>query len=118
MTSDCGAINDVCGAEPNGHGYAADCANATALSIKAGTDVDCGGVYTPGIPAAVSKGLLSEAEVDVSFSRLTEIQMKLGLFDNDKQSNPFFNLGADDIDTPAHRQLALEAALQSVVLLG
>lgn len=117
VTSDCGAIRDECAAEPDGHGYAPTCANASALSIKAGTDVDCGGVYAPGIPAAVAAGVLTEAEVDASFARLTSIQMKLGLFDDDKGAQPYFNLGAEAIDTPEHRQLALEAARQSIVLL-
>ena len=117
VTSDCGAIRDECAPEPDGHGYASTCANATAVSIKAGTDVDCGGVYAPGIPVAVAAGVLTEAAVDESFSRLTTIQMKLGLFDNDKDEQPYFGLGADDIDTAEHQQLALEAARQSIVLL-
>ena len=117
VTSDCGAVNDVCNpVAKGGHGYTATCANASALSVQAGTDVDCGGVYKGGIPAAVSGGLLTEAEVDVSFGRLTTVQMRLGLFDAGKGA-PFFDLGAEAIDTPAHRQLAYEAAQQTVVLL-
>jgi beta-glucosidase-like glycosyl hydrolase len=49
--------------------------------------------------------------------RLTTIQMELGLFDANKAKQPYFNLGIADIDTPEHRQLALEAAQQAVVLL-
>ena len=41
VTSDCGAINNECQAEPQGHGYN-NCTAAAAQSIKAGTDVDCG----------------------------------------------------------------------------
>ena len=43
--------------------------------------------------------------------------MLLGLFDNDKDSQPYFNLGVQDIDSPEHQNLALEAARQTVVLL-
>ena len=43
--------------------------------------------------------------------------MELGLFDSDKSSQPYFNLGIGDIDTAAHQQLAYEAAQQSIVLL-
>jgi len=117
VTSDCGAIRDQCVAEPNGHGTYPSCANATAASIKAGTDVDCGDVYPPGIPEAVSTGQLAASEVDASFARLATIQMKLGLFDNDKPHQPYFGLGAADINSDAHQQLALEAARQSIVLL-
>ena len=43
--------------------------------------------------------------------------MQLGLFDSNKADQPYFNLGIDDIDTPSHQALALEAAQQAVVLL-
>jgi len=48
VTSDCGAIRDVCKHEPDGHGFSGNdptCQNGTALSIQAGTDMDCGGRY-------------------------------------------------------------------------
>lgn len=116
VTSDCGAVSDECKPEPAGHGLY-NCTVATAKSIQAGTDVDCGPIYANGIGAAVAAGILTPAEVDVSFGRLTAIQMQLGLFDNNKADQPYFNLGLDDIDTPAHQQLALEAAQQALVLL-
>ena len=115
VTSDCGAIRDECLPEPDGHGYL-DCVNATAASITAGTDVDCGGVYGDNVVAAVGGGALAEEAVDAAFARLATIQMRLGLFD-DKAAQPYFALGIDDIDTEEHRQLAREAALQSIVLL-
>lgn len=117
VTSDCGAIADICNKEPRGHGYAPDCTHAAADGIIAGTDMDCGGQYTPNIEKAVSGGLLTESDVDRTFSRLTDIQMRLGLFDSDKKSQPYFNYGLEAIDSAAHQQLALEAAQQSVVLL-
>ena len=42
VTSDCDAVGDVYTHEPAGHGYASP-VNGTALSLKAGTDMDCGG---------------------------------------------------------------------------
>eukprot|EP00948_MAST-09A_sp_MAST-9A-sp1_P000287 g287.t1 len=116
VTSDCGAIQNECDPEPKGHGVY-NCTEAAAASIKAGTDVDCGGVYGGNIVSAVNGNLLKEEDVDAAFARLTKQQMLLGLFDNDKSKQPYFNLGIDDIDTSAHQQLALEAAHQSIVLL-
>ena len=116
QTSDCGAIGNECQAEPRGHGIF-NCTEAAAASIKAGTDVNCGGIYQGQIETAVQTGLLSESDVDKAFARLTTQQMLLGLFDNDKDSQPYFNLGVDHIDTPEHQNLALEAARQTVVLL-
>ena len=43
--------------------------------------------------------------------------MRLGLFDDGKASDKYFTLGSEAIDSPAHQQLALEAAQQSIVLL-
>lgn len=117
VTSDCGAIGNECAPEPDGHGWAADCTNASALSVLAGTDTDCGGVYNSHLTDAVSDGYLKESDVDTSFGRLVDIQMRLGLFDNDKAAQPYFNYGIDDIDSAAHQKLALEAAHQSIVLL-
>jgi hypothetical protein len=50
-----------------GHGKF-NCTVAAAKSIQAGTDVDCGPVYGGQIENAVQDGLLTQAEVDVSFS--------------------------------------------------
>ena len=116
VTSDCGAINNECQAEPKGHGVY-NCTVATAKSIHAGTDVNCGPVYQSQIVNAVNSGLLKEEDVNDSFRRLTTQQMVLGLFDNNKEVQPYFNLGIADIDTPAHQTLAHEASQQSIVLL-
>jgi beta-glucosidase-like glycosyl hydrolase len=113
VTSDCGAIEDIY----TQHNYTTDGINATAQSIAAGTDVDCGGVYSKFLSEAVQKRLLTHDQVDRSFSRLVDIQMRLGLFDKNKEAQPYFNYGYDDIDTAAHQTLALEAAQQSIVLL-
>lgn len=116
VTSDCGAIKNECTPEPEGHGTF-NCTVAAARSVQAGTDVDCGPVYGSDLADAVAGGFLTEQQVDLSFARLTNIQMELGLFDSNKEAQPYFGLGLDDIDTPEHQTLALEAAQQAVVLL-
>ena len=118
VTGDCGAVQNECTDKPHGHNFTGtNCSLAAALSVQAGTDVDCGGVYGSGIPSAVKDGTLKEADVDTSFGRLTKMQMRLGLFDADKAQQPYFNFGLDVIDSPEHQQLALEAARQSITLL-
>jgi len=115
VTSDCGAINDIVA----NHKFAPDAQTATAMGLKAGCDTDCGGVYGGSLVKAVNDSILSEATVDVSLRRLAKIQMRLGLF-APKAAQPYFDkarYGIDQIDTPAHQQLAYEAALQSIVLL-
>ncbi len=78
VTSDCGAIGDF--SEPNGHHYSADFAAGSAAGILAGTDTDCGTEYLK-LTDAVHKGLLTEAQLDVSVKRLFTARMKLGMFD-------------------------------------
>jgi beta-glucosidase-like glycosyl hydrolase len=122
VTSDCGAINDICAAADHNYTHG-NCAKATALSIVAGTDVDCGGVYgdsNHGIPAAIKNEGLAYEQVQKSFARLTKIQVELGLFDsnkNDAKKQPYWQLGLDTVGSAEHAQLALEAARQSIVLL-
>eukprot|EP00729_Bicosta_minor_P001609 gene1609-1758_t len=89
VTSDCDAVGDVYTHEPRGHGY-----NGTALSLKAGTDMDCGDwgahAYLNELPKALAQGLVEEADLDRSLIRLTKLQMDLGLFDP-KEKQPYFN---------------------------
>lgn len=83
----------------------------------AGLDLDCGpflGVHTEN---AVQKGLVKEAEVDVALFNTIAVQMRLGMFDGEPSSQPYGNLGPKDVCSPAHQQLALEAATQGIVLL-
>lgn len=105
---DSGAVENVWTPEPQGHGYT-DKVNATAISVIAGTDVDCGSQYSSEFGAAVETGELTEAAIDLALTRLTKAWLKLGLFDP-KGDQPYFQLGGDVIDSPAHQALALEAA--------
>ena len=53
---------------------------------------------------------------DIALARTYAVLMRLGFFDA-RASVPFAELGAEAVDTPAHRALAKEAADQSLVLL-
>jgi beta-glucosidase len=111
VVSDCDSVADV----DRGHHYAADDEHASAVSLKAGTDLDCGGAYRS-LAAAVKNGLVSKAELDRAVERLFAARFRLGMFDP-PGSVPFDALGASSVDTSANRALALEAARESLVLL-
>ncbi|MGA8743619.1 MAG: glycoside hydrolase family 3 C-terminal domain-containing protein [Terracidiphilus sp.] len=113
VTSDCGAIGDF--SEPNGHHYSADFSSGSAAGILAGTDTDCGTEYLK-LTDAVQKGLLTEAQLDVSVKRLFTARMKLGMFDPPEQV-PFSTIRYSVVDSPEHAELALRAARESMVLL-
>jgi beta-glucosidase len=111
VVSDCDSVADV----NRGHHYAPDDEHASAVSLKAGTDLDCGGAYRA-LTAAVKSGLVSKAELDRAVERLFVARFRLGMFDP-PGIVPFDALGAASVDTPANRALALQAAQESLVLL-
>ncbi|HVH71995.1 MAG TPA: glycoside hydrolase family 3 C-terminal domain-containing protein, partial [Candidatus Dormibacteraeota bacterium] len=111
VVSDCWAISDI----HQGHGYVLTLEQASALAVKAGTDLSCGPEFAS-LPFAVYNRLLSPADVDLAVKHLFEARFRLGMFDP-PESVPWSKLTIADNDTPADRQLALEAARKSIVLL-
>ena len=111
VVSDCGAITDIFA----GHGFAKDAAEASALGVKAGCDLTCGDEYTS-LAEAVSRGLISEKEIDVAVRRLMTARFRLGMFDP-AESVPYARIPFQANDTPEHRALALDVARESIVLL-
>ncbi|KAI4301487.1 hypothetical protein L6164_034763 [Bauhinia variegata] len=87
---------------------------AAADAIKAGLDLDCGPFLGLHTQDAVKKGLLTETDVNGALVNTLSVQMRLGMFDG---SDPYGNLGPRDVCSPAHQELALEAARQGIVLL-
>ncbi len=111
VVSDCGAVGDIY----RGHHYADSMAEASAKAVKAGTDLDCGTEYRT-LVEAVQKGYIKEKEIDQSVERLFIARFRLGMFDPPERV-PFSTIGMDQVDSPRHRQLSLEAAEKSIVLL-
>lgn len=111
VVSDCGAITDIW----KGHGFAKTEAEASAVAVKAGTDLACGGEYRA-LVKAVKDGLITEAELDASLKRLFEARFRLGMFDP-PESVPYARIPFSENDSPAHRALSLKAARESIVLL-
>ena len=108
IVSDCDAVDDMF----TGHKKYADGAEASAVAVKAGTDLDCGKTYNT-LPDAVKRGLIKESEVDVSLERLMTARIRMGLIDGGK----YDAIPASDINSPAHRALALQVAHEAMVLL-
>jgi beta-glucosidase len=111
VVSDCDAVADIY----RTHRLEPDAARAAADAVHAGTDLDCGGTFAA-LTAAVDSGFISEASIDTAVDRLFLARFRLGMFDP-PDSVPWSSLGMSDVDTPAHRALALRAARESMVLL-
>jgi beta-glucosidase len=111
VVTDCGAIRDVW----RDHKVAKDSPDAGAMSIKAGTDLECGRELR-NLGRAVKAGQIGETEIDRALKRLFTSRFKLGMFDPAERV-PFARIPISENDKPAHRQLALEAARKAIVLL-
>jgi xylan 1,4-beta-xylosidase len=92
---------------------------AIAALVGAGTDTNCGSFYNEWLHYLVYVNQsVPSAPVDLAVRRVYAKALRLGLLDPpDAATNPYALLGAESVDTPAHRALALRAAVESIVLL-
>lgn len=111
VVSDCDAVDDM----THFHHYRPDDAQSSALAIQAGTDLDCGDAYAS-LGEAVRKGYVKASVLDAALVRLFTARHRLGIL-GDGGIDPYAHIGASQIDSPAHRRLALQAAQESIVLL-
>ena len=120
VVSDCDAIVDIY----QGHHFVKSQAEAAAAAIKTGMDNECADFFTVATDNhdyepfvdAVKQGLIPEADLDISLRRLFTARMRLGMFDPPDQV-PYARIPESEIDSAPHRELALKAARESMVLL-
>jgi beta-glucosidase len=111
VVSDCDAIEDVSA----NHHYSPDEAHGAAVSLLAGTDMDCGGAYRS-LNEAVSKKLIDESAIDAGLKNVLAVRFRLGLFDP-PNSVVYDKISPAVVDSAEHRTVALRAARESIVLL-
>jgi beta-glucosidase len=111
VTSDCGAVGDIF----EGHKYAPDLEHASVAAVRAGTDTSCGTEYST-LTKAVHDRLIGEEEIDTVVKRLFTARFELGMFDPPSKSQ-YAQLPFSEVDSEAHRQLALATARKAIVLL-
>ncbi len=112
LISDWGAIEEL-----QYHGYAKDRKEAAALAMNAGVDIDMmTGIYSKHLIALMEEGIVKEDLLDEAVLRILNLKNELGLFEN-----PYKD--ADEIKEKEiilckeHRQISLETAQKSFVLL-
>jgi len=97
------------------HGVASDLAEAAALALKAGVDIDMmADAYRRGLPIALERGAVSVAEIDHSVRRVLILKERLGLFEDP------YRRGKNKEPLAAHtnrRRLARQIAARSIVML-
>ena len=111
IVSDCGAIRDIY----EGHGLAQDAAEASAMAIKSGLNLNCGNSFES-MKEAIDRGLLTEKDIDKNLSQLLKTRFRLGFFDPEDE-NPYSKIGPEVVGCEKHVRLAKEAAIKSIVLL-
>ena len=97
------------------HRVAADPAEAAALALKAGVDMDLGGYNYGGfLKEALRRGLVTEADIDRAVRRVLQLKYNLGLFDH-----PYVDEDQADalVGAPENAAMAQQVALESAVLL-
>jgi beta-glucosidase len=111
VVSDCDAVYDIY----KFHKEASSKEEASAMAVTAGNDLNCGDTYLALVDAAKA-GLITEDKINTSVKRLFMARFKLGMFDDDKMVK-YAAIPYSVVNSPAHQQLALEAARKSIVLL-
>ena len=120
VVSDCGAVRNIL----DGHRYQPTQAQASAVSLQRGMDNECVDFttkitddhdYKPYLDA-VKAGYLKESDIDLALVRLFTARMKLGMFDPPSMV-PYSKIDESELNSAAHRALALKLASESMVLL-
>lgn len=99
------------------HGYAKDRNEAAGMAMNAGVDIDMmTGIYSKNLASLIEDGTVKEELLDEAVLRILNLKNKLGLFEN-----PYKDADESEekeiILCDEHRQVSLEAAEKSFVLL-
>ena len=120
VVSDCDAVKDIY----RGHHYTPSLPQAVAVSVQRGMDNECADFGNnannqkdsePYIEA-VQKGYLKQSDLDRALVKLFTARIKLGMFDPPSMV-PYTKYPESDLDSAAHRALALKLANESMTLL-
>lgn len=111
VVSDCGAIDDIY----EHHKIVATPEEAGALAVRAGCDLECATTFVH-LKEAVAKKIITEQAIDTAVKRLFTARFKLGMFDPADRVK-YAEIPYSVVDSKEHRQLALESARKSIVLL-
>src|SRR5215469_2186201 len=118
VVSDCGAASDI----SQNHHYTQTMEQGMAAGVKAGMDIVCAwppehmSIEAAALLRAAQQGLVSTEDIDRAVRRLFTARMKLGMFDPPEMV-PYSQIPMSENDSEPHRQLALRAARESLVLL-
>ena len=111
VLSDCGAVTDIY----TGHHIAKSHAEASAIAIKNGMNLECGSSFKH-IKEALDQNLLTEEDLDNALFPLMMTRLKLGILTSEDKS-PYTNIPVSVVASDEHAAIARETAQKSMVLL-
>ncbi|WP_320130088.1 glycoside hydrolase family 3 N-terminal domain-containing protein [uncultured Sphaerochaeta sp.] len=96
------------------HRVASNLAEAAALAVHAGMDIELPGstTFKPGLEQAIHKGILPVSELDEAVCNVLMEKFRQGLFEN-----PYIEVENIHLNNQVSHDLAVEAATKSIVLL-
>lgn len=100
------------------HHYFTEHAETIAAGLKAGIDcfTDNEDLVLQAVTDAYERGMISEQQIDEALYNYFGVMLRLGLF-NPPESNPYKQIGIQNVGTREHHQIAREMATESVILL-
>ena len=112
VASDYGAVDGIL----NLHHNTANEKETAAAAINAGMDCEWPNTYifAKGLDDAVKDGLISQRTLDESVRRVLRIKFKVGMFEDPFADPAHVN---QIVQSPAHKQIALDAAREIMTLL-
>lgn len=111
VVSDCGAVTDIYA----GHKIARSEAEAAAIALKNGLNVECGNSMQH-LREAIDEGFITENDLDEALRPLFMTKAKLGILTYDENC-PYNDVAAESVNCKEHAAIALKAAEESMVLL-
>ena len=109
FVSDCGAVLDI----SQHHHFVETDTEAAAVALKNGCNLNCGQAYRY-LMDAYEEDLITEEDLTQSAIQNYTIRYLLGEFE---EKRPYSDIDFDKLDCEEHKQLNLEAAKESMVLL-
>jgi beta-glucosidase len=112
VVSDCGALANFYTKQ----GVAGSMAEAAALGIKAGVNLNCGRTYREWAAIALRQGLISEMQLDDAVRPMLRAKFRLGLFENPVPGRLLTDK-LPEYDSPTARATARQVEVEAAVLL-
>ena len=112
ITSDCDAVGNIY----DSHHYTSNFSTLVQITLRAGTDIDCGGTLSEHGVQAYRDGVIDDADLDVALTRQFASLTRLGYFDPPERQ-VYRQYGWERVNTTDAHALDRTATQESIVLL-